>query len=875
MTVALAEVELYGALSGSWTDQSADPANCTVLNGRLWLDSDGTVEAVAEQIVTINQQSTLHVLKFEVVHGPINVRIGDVAGDDELMNYQKLATGIHMLEFTPVSANVGIQFWHKDNAGRAIDSIEILTGPDFVLPVPFSEDDLRKIHHQQISDVLYLAAEGYEPRRIERRGHRSWSITKFRPNDGPFADVNTSDTSLKASATSGEVTITASDDVFSISDVGQLIEISGAGQYVTKVATAGDTYSSGIKVTGLNSTERTFSFSITGSFTASVRVQRSSGNENNYVDYLGPYTSATTATHYDAQDNQTWYYRLAVKSGEFTSGSVNMSLQFAGGSTTGIGRIVGYLSASSVRAECLSNMPGTNPLRSWKRGAWNNTDGWPVSVTHGFARMWFGRGTRVWASGSDNFTSFAGGTEADKAISGRLGVGSPEAIRWLGFTQHLVIGTKTREFLGLGNTNNEAVGPTNFQTIPSQNEGGSNIMPAVVPGSILFIHRTKRKVVQFTSDPKSVSETAYVAVDLNRLSSDLVKSNIVRVAVQHEPERRVFVVLESGVCHVLLFRREEEVVAWTTVKTDGHIEDVSVVPQNDEDSVTFIVRRHVQGIEKRFIEELGPEAPDNDEEHFHLDSTIGYELSRPDATLTLSAYSGTVTLTSNEDAFTAGDVGKILWANIGDATVQLTITVYNGARAATASVNWVLGEDVLEDIVDAGDDLDSDSGRWGMNTAVSSFSGLDHLEGESVRVFGDMLDLGDYTVSSGAITLSRSVSVAYAGKKFRSRWKSLKLAYGAQKGTALTMQKAVRSIGLLLYRCGSTLTFGNAFSRLRPVSTRDSAVPLGAPVPLFTGEKFEAFDAQHRKDPRIYLEVDGPHPATVAGYIPGISEHDR
>lgn len=882
MTISLAEIEMYGNLSGAWTDQSVSPSVCTILNGQLWLDSDGTGAAIAEQAVTINE-NVLHVLKLTVQNGPVNVRIGPTSGSYSLLDLTAIGTGIHYLEFTPAIGTVYVQIWHKANAGRVIDDVSILPGTELRITTPYAEADIPYIHYQQLSDVQYLTCDGYEPRRIERRGHRSWSVTKFRPDDGPFQSTNITETTMKASATSGEITLTASASKFTSDHVGTLIQLSGAGQYVTKTATGGDTYSAGIKVTGIGSGQRTFGFLITGTFVASVRVQRSSGNENNYQDYLGPYTSPTQGTHYDAQDNQTWYFRLAVKSGEFTSGAVVMSLTFAGGSTTGVGRIVSVISGTEARAECLSNMPGVSSVKTWKLGSWNATDGWPVGVTHGFGRLWLGRGTRVWASKADDFTSFLEGTESDQAISARLGTGSPEAVSWLGFTGHLVIGTKTQEFLGLANSQQEVVSPTNFQILPRTHDGSSNLMPVTAPGTLIYVHRTLKKIIQFVQDPKAISDTSYTAVDLNRLSPDLLWDGVVKLAIQDEPERRIYVVLKNGLCQVLLFRREEEVVAWGTIKTDGFIEDVSVVPQSGSDSVTFIVRRTIGGAQKRYIEKLGDELVLNDEDYYHLDSSVEYALTRPETKLQLIEAAiptspRSFTLSTEASAFVVGDVGKKVWAHIDDATLKLTISAYTSATAVTATLDWGMepGEQGMPEF-DAADDEDrvAPAGRWGMNTAVTAFAGLSHLDGRDVRLFGDMVDYGTATVSAGAVTFPSAVSVAYVGLPFKSRWKSLKLSYGAQKGTALTMSKAVKSVAFILHRCGATLTYGFSFGKLRPLKRNTSLIPMGAPVPLYSGEQFEAFDAQYRKDARVCLEVDGPHPATVSAYVPTISEHDR
>src|SRR3546814_1254928 len=50
------------------------------------------------------------------------------------------------------------------------------------------------------------------------------------------------------------------------------------------------------------------------------------------------------------------------------------------------------------------------------------------------------------------------------------------------------------------------------------------------------------------------------------------------------------------------------------------------------------------------------------------------------------------------------------------------------------------------------------------------------------------------TVSGGSITLSQTVTNAVVGLYYRSRFKSSKLAYGSELGTALTQDKRVTDL---------------------------------------------------------------------------------
>ena len=86
------------------------------------------------------------------------------------------------------------------------------------------------------------------------------------------------------------------------------------------------------------------------------------------------------------------------------------------------------------------------------------------------------------------------------------------------------------------------------------------------------------------------------------------------------------------------------------------------------------------------------------------------------------------------------------------------------------------------------------------STATGTITGLTHLEGESVVCWGDGVYQGEYIVASGEITLADSVTVrqAITGKDYEAPYLSSKLAYAAQQGTALTKQKKVDHVGLIL-----------------------------------------------------------------------------
>lgn len=70
--------------------------------------------------------------------------------------------------------------------------------------------------------------------------------------------------------------------------------------------------------------------------------------------------------------------------------------------------------------------------------------------------------------------------------------------------------------------------------------------------------------------------------------------------------------------------------------------------------------------------------------------------------------------------------------------------------------------------------------------STTSLSGLDHLEGESVKVWSDAGVQGPYTVTSGAITVGSAVTTACVGYAYTSTLETLSPEAAARGGTAQT-----------------------------------------------------------------------------------------
>lgn len=152
--------------------------------------------------------------------------------------------------------------------------------------------------------------------------------------------------------------------------------------------------------------------------------------------------------------------------------------------------------------------------------------------------------------------------------------------------------------------------------------------------------------------------------------------------------------------------------------------------------------------------------------------------------------------------------------------------------------------------------------------ATTILTGLSHLEGKTVVVWGNGKDLGTYTVSGGQITgLSESVTTATVGLSYQATFLSAKLAYAARLGTAMNQSKRVSQAGLVLLNTHyQGLEIGQDFDHMDLLPLIEEGIETPANT-IWTeyDAPMMAFNGSWKTDSRIALRATAPRPATVAG----------
>ena len=158
-------------------------------------------------------------------------------------------------------------------------------------------------------------------------------------------------------------------------------------------------------------------------------------------------------------------------------------------------------------------------------------------------------------------------------------------------------------------------------------------------------------------------------------------------------------------------------------------------------------------------------------------------------------------------------------------------------------------------------------------SSSKTVSGLSHLEGQTVCVWADGIDVGtadDYTqsymVSGGSITLATAAANIVVGLPYSAEFYSMKLGSPTQAiQNVLNHYKNINHIGLVMaYTHAKGLRFGSASDYLDELPTQEKSKPV-SPNYIWThyDEQIMEFPGTWDTDTRIYLLAQAPRPCTL------------
>jgi len=458
-----------------------------------------------------------------------------------------------------------------------------------------------------------------------------------------------------------------------------------------------------------------------------------------------------------------------------------------------------------------------------------------------------------WLSTSGSYEDFAGGTAADDSMSYTINASGVNRIRWMVSENFLLLGT-TEGFWRFGGASaNDPITPSSVQAKKQSGEGSADIQGLLLGDSIIFPQYYGRKIF---AAGYSFEKDKYTPDDLTKLARHITGDGIVDWAYQQAPDPIVWMVRSDGELVSMTFYLSEKVIAFSRHITDGLFESVAIVHGTTEDRIWGIVNRTIGGETKRYVEYFMPRDFGDKEDAFFVDSGLTFD-GGTDVVITGATKTSPVVV-----SYTGSDPTNGWTVYIEDV---VGMTELNGENFTVANVN--AGANTFElSGVDGTAYTDYDSGGV-FRRVANSVSGLDHLEGETVRVCVDGAAHADCDVASGGITLDAYYNTIHAGMAYDYKVKPMRYESNTAGGSSAGVMKRIEKV---------TVRFANTIGcKAGPDEDNLEDIIFGNNAELYNGDKEIDLKADYDTDGDIVFVHDQPLPITITAIMPNMAIYER
>lgn len=473
----------------------------------------------------------------------------------------------------------------------------------------------------------------------------------------------------------------------------------------------------------------------------------------------------------------------------------------------------------------------------------------------------------LWASQPGSFNNFDTTNPAadDNAITATLISNQVNNIKHMvAMPGGLVVLTGGGAWQVSGGGSGAPITPSTISATPQAYNGCSDVPPIIINYDIIY-NQARGSVVRDLS--YSFYTNIYTGADISVMSNHLlIGRSITGWAYAEDPFKVIWSVASDGDLLSLTYLKEQEVVGWAHHDTYGLFLSIAQIPEGSTSAVYAVVKRTVLGSPVQYIERMKErDFTYGSEDAFCVDAGLKSALTTPAAGLTPSASTGAgVTFTADAAVFTAGDVGKILRVGGGIATIT--------GFTSTIVLVGTFTRDMTNVIYNGLDDpfpVAAVSGDWSLTAKSTVFYGLQHLQGQTVKVLGDGNVFPDQVVSAtGSLTLTEGCSKLVAGLGYTGQIKTLYLDVGEP-----TIQGKRKKIAAMTVRVHQTrgLKMGTDFTADNLVEYKmRNDQPMGQPIELETGDQRIIMPPLWQEQGVVCIQQDYPLPATVLGIIPEI-----
>lgn len=428
-------------------------------------------------------------------------------------------------------------------------------------PLPFQDEYLREYTYAQYGDVMFICHPLFMPRLITRTGLTSFEVSTFTFDTlstglqtyQPYTAFHGQGITIDPSATTGSITVTASESYFEANHVGTRLRY-------------GETE---ILITGYTSPTV-----VSGTVQGTLRIRLSVLNPLRTID--GSATIEITHISHGFVGGETIIVEDASAVGGINANSIN--------GTRTVGTIIDentYTIIASASANTSEDGGGLvkivthAPTTQWDEQAFSAVRGYPAAVAFHENRLVLA-GTiyqpdALWFSKIGQFFNFDLGDANDAdAINLVAATGDVNTIRYLVSSRDLQIFTDAAE-LYVPTYLNQAITPTNAQIRKQTPYGCEFTFPHSFDGATLFIQTGGKVVREYLYTD---TEDAYTSSSVSTIASHLIYDpRCLAVSQGAFNQAESYAMLSNGSGDIACFssNRTEKRAAWTRFETDGQV----------------------------------------------------------------------------------------------------------------------------------------------------------------------------------------------------------------------------------------------------------------------------------------------------------------
>lgn len=479
------------------------------------------------------------------------IHVSQAAGPCRLVPFDYNATQGYLIEMSDHLA----RFYTND---ARIDE----DGDPIELPLPYDKATIDGLYYEQSYDVLYLFHGNHKPRQLVRTAAESFELATLQLENGPFEPRNKDEAlSVRSSAVSGMVTLTATAPIFEAGDVGGLFQL--------EADDFGDisSWEPGVTVTLgqlLTWNERVYRVAGGSGRTGTVAPIHNEGIEWDGIGRgkdLNDKNAGGVQLEY-MHDRFGVLRITGFTSGTVVSATVLRLLPFTASSSYGY--TGGYWDEWSGYVPPEDSVNYSFGTWRWRFGSFSDRRGWPSCGVVWNERLVLAKGSTIYGSVAGDLTDHAKYNELGE-ISNDMAfiatVKDANAVLGLIADEKLLILTASGMF-ALGPSNQASgVGPGSLRCDRQNNEGAAPIQPVQLDGRSIYVGKSRRRVIEADYEAQRGRQDA---LDLTRYARHIGKPRFIALASQKDPNRLIWGLRGDGTLAVATYVPEEQVLGWAT-----------------------------------------------------------------------------------------------------------------------------------------------------------------------------------------------------------------------------------------------------------------------------------------------------------------------